>query len=56
MPIEEIYDLLDEKDRINALPEAPQEVEEYLGEVICGIENRIDRVIENIKFKNLPKN
>lgn len=50
----DLQDLVDEQDRINSLPECPEEVEEYFGEVLTGIDNIIDCVCEKIDFSNLP--
>lgn len=56
MDLNDLYYLLEEKEIINGLPEGPQEVEEYFGEVLCAIENIIDCIVDRINFTNLPKN
>ena len=43
--------ILRELDIIEQLPEAPPEVEEYLGEIICQLQNQLAREIEKL---NLP--
>jgi len=56
MELSDLYCLLEEQKIINDLPEAPQEVEEYLGEVLVAIENIIDDICSKIKFNQLPIN
>ena len=51
--MEEIAILLSELEHIESLPEAPPEVEEYLGGVICQLQNQLAIEIEKL---NLPIN
>jgi len=46
--IDEIIDLIAEIKRIELLPPSPIEVEEYLGEMIVCIENRIIEIMGDI--------
>lgn len=56
MELSDLYYLLEERDVINGLPEGPQEIEEYFGEVLVAIENIIDDICSQIKFNQLPIN
>ena len=52
----QIADLVEEYERISSLPEGPEEVEEYLGEVLVAIDNIIDCICDKIDFRKLDIN